>query len=273
MRKLLTSLLLICCIQAFLIESASAGLMLGVKGWYADWDSATSKAIADSMVSYLKAYDSTWDINATAKPGNGYLVGPMLGYQTEDKVWSFSMALMMLNKFNQKTDVTVTISGTPVKMDVTNVLDRKDYDFSASYLLSNSFKVVAGFKYMTANYNIDYQIQGYAKKDYMDIKTESYIPALGIAFAAPLSEKLAFSIQAGVLYIMPKFTETGTKINVDNSLGVNVEPSLSLLVSENFLLQAGIRYQIYEVKFNEVDMNFTKVDQFIGFTFSAVFLF
>jgi long-subunit fatty acid transport protein len=158
-------------------------------------------------------------------------------------------------------------------MNVTTELKRKDLDVSAGYLLSNYFKLIAGFKYTMASYNVDYEIGG-SKYNFVDIDAKSYIPTVGIAFAYPILEKLIIGIQAGILYVISDYNDKtdNKKINTDNSWGINIEPIISYPVTDNILLQLGARYQIYSVKFTDSDLGVTKNDQFLGATFAVIYL-
>jgi len=243
-------------------------VMLGVKGWYAQWDSAFDKAIAESFVQGLNDANPGDNWSSTAKPGSGFLAGPMLGYLTDDKDWSFSAAFMVLSSFKTSTDWEE--STTPLAITTKTEMNRKDVDISISRVLNEYFKVYAGYKYITAKYKTE--LSG---SPWFEVEMKNSIPTAGIAVATSIAEGLVAGVQGGVMYVMPEYKFEGEKVKTKDSVGLNIEPNLSYLATDNFMLQVGVRYQIYSVKFDDPANGWTgsKNDQFLGLTLAGIYLF
>jgi len=262
------SILLILFVISVKSDAQAGTVMIGAKAWYLEWDSAFDKAIADALVKELNNTNPSQKWSANVKPGTGFLAGPLLGYQTDDNKWSFSSAFMFVNSFQTKSEwsesnVYHSVVGTKTTMD------RKDIDLSVSYLLLDFMKVFAGFKYVTANYDVNFESDG---SDFYNAKMTSKIPTAGIAVATSISENLVIGLQVGVMYIIPSYKMDGETVKADNSYGFTVEPNISYTITENFMIQLGIRYQIYNVKFTEPGWSVTKNDRLLGGTVSAVYL-
>jgi hypothetical protein len=255
-------------------RSLQAGtMMIGAKAWYAEWDSAVAKALGEYLVVALDDYYGI-TMDATISPGRGFLLGPLIGYLTDDNKWSFSAAFMLLSTFKQMSTFEGTGLYEGVDMDVTTGLNRMDFDASASYLLSNYFKVIAGVKLLIASYDVNFKIEGYPEEDFVEVDSRSYMPTVGLALAYPVFQNLVVGVQGGLLYIISDYYSKTDKedIDTDNSFGFNVEPNLSYLLMEHFMIQFGIRYQVYSIKFTDPDLGVTKNDRFLGATLSAIYL-
>ena len=72
----------------------------GVKYWDAEWDSGMLDwFVKDIGTSFI---ETSGQFSAQRNPGDGYLAGPLLGYQTANGKWSFSAAPMVFSSFTQK---------------------------------------------------------------------------------------------------------------------------------------------------------------------------
>ncbi len=73
--------------------------MLGAKYWYAAWDSAVldwfEKEVGIGFLANGLTLESDLDM------GSGFLAGPLLGYQSDDGIWSVSLAPMVFSSFSQ----------------------------------------------------------------------------------------------------------------------------------------------------------------------------
>lgn len=261
----LISVLLVTFSVTALTEAYAGTVMIGAKAWYLEWDSAFDKAFADMLVNYINATEPTQNWTATYKPGRGFLAGPMIGYQTDDRQWAFSGAFMFINSFKTNTVWNESnVYGGDVKTKTE--MDRKDVDLSVSYMLTDFMKVFVGYKYIKATYTSKFD----DGSEFYKIEMTSSMPTAGVSFATSLTESLVAGVQFGAMYVKPEYKWDGETIKADNSYGVTVEPNLTYVLSENFMLQMGVRYQIYSVKFT--DWNLTKNDQMLGVTASVVFL-
>jgi len=245
----------------FLAEANAGTILVGAKGWYAEWDSAFDKAFADAITTALPGFSST------VKPGTGFLVGPTAGYQSDNGDWSLSVAYMAFSSFTNKTEYE--FSG--VTVETKTEMQKRDLDIALSYSLSDYFKVFAGYKYVTCKYDVNFD----DGSDFYEVKMTSSIPTAGAGLAFPLSEEIALGLQFGLLYVFPEYKISDEKIKTENGYGISIEPNLTFLLSESIMTQLGIRYQVYNVKFADPSypMETTKNDQLVGVTLAVMYLF
>ena len=177
--------------------------MLGVKGWYAYWDSA----VLDWFEKDIRAgfREMGLSLNSDIDTGTGYLAGPLLGYQTADGTWAFGIAAMFFSSFSQDWDG----EAGQMKLETDVETDRWDLDFSIVYSLSRhqdvwSFfrysSLFAGFKFQKVDYDLELEydtLMGRRRFDYK-LDAEVYMPTLGAGFVFPMLDNLAFGLQAGV---------------------------------------------------------------------------
>jgi hypothetical protein len=128
MKRIFFCIVFIPLIIVFNTTSLRAGtVLIGVKFWYAFWDSSTAKCFEEAIARKTAAYDP----EVEAQTGKGYLAGPVLGYQTDNRLWSFSIALMLLNSFSEEIKYFHNIpSRTEIPCDVE--LDRREVDTAIS---------------------------------------------------------------------------------------------------------------------------------------------
>ena len=291
----------------FFAGAAHAGtLMVGLKGWYAFWNGTPNRfaEIVDDAVDEgveLAIPGVVSDTNSSKETGTGFLAGPIMAYQTDDRMWAFSLAFMYLSMFNYETTAKGTVVGVGWSgindLDYTIELQRREIDIAVSRSISPWMQVYAGYKYLRLENNIGISgsiiitnpppvaVVGTINSD-VEIAIYSHTPTAGLGFVVPLSEKSFFGLQTGVIYIMPEFESKATNNNtgvVDkesssfkNKLGVNIEASISFLAQEKIMFQIGYRYQ--GVKLERSDTSgqvgsFGVWDSFHGVTFSALLLF
>jgi hypothetical protein len=281
-------------------------LMVGLKGWYAFWNGAPNRfsEIVDDAVDegIEQGLPGTVSTTASSKEtGKGFLAGPVVAYQTDDRIWAFSLAFMYLSMFNYDTSANGTVVG--VGWDGRNEinynveLQRKEIDIAISRSVSTWMKVYAGYKYQRLENKIG--ISGSIIRTNplpemfiapinsdVEITIYSHTPTAGLGFVVPFSEKSFFGLQTGVIYMMPEFESKATNnltgavekesSSFKNKLGVNIEASVSFLAQEKILFQIGYRYQ--GVKLQRSDDGGQSGDpgvwdSFHGITFSALLLF
>ena len=251
----------------FSIPSASrAGtFMLGLKGWYTSWDSAFAKTLGAYYHDYFVAAGIPNTV--TINPGTGYLAGPLVGYQTDDRKWSLSFAGMIFSSFKQNTKFETSTEKAVLDLKLT----RKDMDFTAGYSLSDHLKLFAGYKYMYTRADLKFKFYN-GEQDMGWYQTTSNIPSFGVGTAFPLSDKLLLSGQFGLLYVKTNMEyKDGTSYKVDNSWGYTIEAALNYLLTQNVFLQAGVKYQTFTLKISDLKTN--EKDNFFGFTGSAIYMF
>ncbi|HOP62451.1 MAG TPA: hypothetical protein PK358_01865 [Spirochaetota bacterium] len=306
MKKVLNLIILL-----LLLLTTSAGIAgtisVGVKGWYAYWDGvpdSLSKIVDDDVDEGIEEALSgagTVDSNTESSKdtGKGFLTGPVLAYQSDDRLWSLSLALMYFSSFKYSTtsEGTITI-GPPTNQNGEHHLDysidlkRREIDIALSRSVSARAKVFAGYKYQSLEHNLSVTgpiyISGVPVGDVdtdTEIKITSHIPTAGAGYVFPVSESIFLGLQAGVIYIIPEYTtETTDNISgeksdhsatLDKTFGINLEAAASFLFMENLIFQAGYRYQGMRVKHtaSDEDDSIDVWDSFQGVTFSALYLF
>ena len=115
--------------------------MASIKFWYASWDSAVLDWFEQDLAAGFR--ENGIALEADSDPGDGYLAGPLVSYQTENGKWSFSGAFMVFSHFSQDWD------GSAPGMNIASSLDleRFDLDFAVNYTLHKYVKVFVGYKH------------------------------------------------------------------------------------------------------------------------------
>ena len=259
-------------------SNAHAGTwMVGGKAWIAVWDSFLPD-IFDDMEDYDEHFDDTYIFSIDrADPGTGFLIGPMIGYQSADGLWSFSAAFMFISSFSQdiKVDVSYINFGDPSenyedKETISADLKRTDLDFAFGWNIGHHFKLFAGYKYQ------DYDMA--IKDDWGTIKYSmtAHMPTVGAGAAFPLSDAVVLGIQGGISYLMGDVKVEGESIDLENTLVYNGEINLSFLTEGNMILQAGYRFQQFkfeaETEMDGETFEYSATDRFHGLTLAAVFI-
>ena len=170
----------------------------GVKYWHATWDSAIldwfEKDIAETYRENRLILVSHKD------PGDGYLAGPLFGYQTDDRKWSFSFSPMVFSSFSQEWE------GSNGFINLANsiVLERKDFDFAASSTINKYLKWYVGYKYqdMKMDFNLTYVVPGtnFSHVFHYEVESKVHIPTVGLAGVYQITDHFVVGLQAGVLF-------------------------------------------------------------------------
>lgn len=259
---------------------ANAGTFFtGVKYWQATWDSA----ILDW---FEKDISETYRENrlvmvAHKDPGDGYLAGPLFGYQTNDQQWSFSFSPMVFSSFSQDW------SGTSGFVNLSNTinLERKDFDLAASYTINKYLKGYLGYKYqdMKMDFNLAFKVPDTAfRQDFRyEVESQVHIPTAGLAGVYQISDHLVTGLQAGVLYAIPTLKMKEATLGIDQDvkpwpgLGFNTEVTLTYQPIQSVLLQGGYRYQVFEMEARAPGRTETtrSYDVTHGWTASAIYVF
>ena len=287
--------------------STAGSYMLGMKGWYAFWDGspdAISGIVDDDLDNGVEASldpSFTGTVNSESSSskstGKGYLAGPMLAYQTDDRIWSFSLAFMYLSDFTYDTTSSgIFTIGPPENLNGINTLNytielkRREIDVAISRSISSRMKIYAGYKYQSIEETLD--VKGTMVETTVpfsgsidsttDIKVTFHIPTAGIAFIFPMTDSIFLGVQAGLLYYIKPAYRTDTKDNnsglitsessyYESTLGINTEANISYLRSDKLLFQLGYRYQGARLKNESGSINVW--DSFHGVTLSALYIF
>lgn len=293
MKKVYTTLLAFVLLWAFPCTKGEAGTFtIGGKYWYeTTWDSALLN-IVDGIWTETLQEMGFYNIESDLHVGSGYLAGPVLGYQTSDKIWSISFAPMVFSHFSQKVVGSSLIDidiydlgpgfGIPFEGNSQFTIDvtRRDYDLAVSYALLNhtdtySFleycRVFLGLKYQTVSYDfgITTRVGIDSFTDEMGFDYKVYMPTVGVGFVFPLSEDVAAGIQGGIG--VAHFSD----IEVDDSLAFNVEANVNILARDKMIIQFGYRYQKFSFDLEDPDFNKTyeSEDKTYGPTLTLTYAF
>lgn len=292
MKKAYVFLCLLAVLLALHPAKAKAGTyFVGLKSWYeTTWDSALLDIYDQNINDDLPSI-GFYDVESDTYVGTGYLAGPLFGYQTNDKLWSFSFAPMVVSDFSQEIrgaalyDIDIgSIFGfpglyMPVTASTKTVVDvtRRDYDLAVSYSLSQFKENYSFFKYCKAYLGLKYQEIDYdfhlttkvgnlsPLTDTVSFDYQVYVPTLGGGFVYPFTEEIVGGIQVGLG--MAHFEG----IDVDDSIAYTFEASINISPAESVIVQIGYRYQQFSYDLHTNDgRNFSAVDKTRGPTLSLV---
>jgi hypothetical protein len=248
----------------------------GVKYWDAEWDSGILDWFEkDLATSFLQ---SRGQFTAHRNPGDGYLAGPLIGYQTANGKWSFSAAPMVVSSFTQ----TWSGQSGAMALDGDVDLERIDVDLAANYTLSDRYKLFAGLKYqdMEMDFVLSYDPGGTPLVDTYKVSSTAYIPTIGAAGVFPLGSKVVASAQGGLLYALTDLTITNAAGQTDDiwphpGLGLNLEGNFTYQPLNDLLLQLGYRYQVFTIEARGPgrDDIVKSYDITHGLTLTAVYVF
>lgn len=248
-------------ILLMLFPSVSWGgqFMLGAKTWYAAWDSAVLDWFEKDIGVGFAANGLT--LHSDIDTGSGYLAGPLVGYQSNDGLFSLSIAAMMFSDFSQDW------SGQAGGMRLTTQIDteRTDIDLAVSMALSAFADKGAFLKYAKIYLGYKYQIVDYDLRLYYDtflmpsqqydyrLNAKVHMPTIGLGLAYPVSAKLALGLQAGIgiaLIDLDLAYPAGGQFSISPSasLTYNGEATLSYMATEHLIVQLGLRSRIWYLK-------------------------
>lgn len=258
------------------IISEAGGFNLGVKGWYTIWDSAVLDWFEKNLITDLASLGRT--IDASKDSGSGYLLGPLISYQTNDGKWSASLAAMVFSSFSQDWDG----SAAGMDMDADVDLERYDIDLALSYSLNKYMWLFIGYKYQ--DMNMDFRLtytatMGTITNEYK-LESSVHIPTGGVGFVYPITDKLALGLQLGLLYTIPDLTmidNDGTTYDIwpRGDFGFNGEFNINYRLIDHLIFQLGFRYQHFqlEARMPETWEKIESDDITYGPTLSAIWVF
>lgn len=228
--------------------SKAGTFFLGVKGWYTFWDSGILDWLEKDIA--LSFQQNRVQFEARRDEGDGFLVGPLLGYLTDDGKWSVSLAPMIFSNFTQDWDGSASAMMLSGSADLT----RRDYDLAITYHYSQYIRFFAGYKYqdMDLDFTLNTTTTLGTQTDTFNVEAEAHIPSFGVGVVLPLiQEKVVVGAQAGLLYPMMDMeitNQSGTTEDIlpHSRLGFNVEGNLTYQPWESIIIQAGYRYQMFE---------------------------
>jgi len=240
------------------VSSGGGTIMVGGKYWYASWDSAVLDWFEKDIGVGFKAMGVT--LQSDVGRGKGYLAGPVLGYQTEDGTWAFSLAAMAFSDFSQDWQGTAGTMSINTNIDTT----RRDFDLAVTHSLSRHkdkfslleyCRIYFGYKYQTVDYDLKLQYNttmGIRSYDYQ-LEAQVHMPTVGFGIVYPVFSKLVLGLQGGVglaLINLKMKDPNGSNFDIDPeySFTFNTEANLNFLPIKNLIIQLGFRYQEWYLK-------------------------
>ena len=231
------------------IVSGAGSWMVGVKGWYASWDSAVLDWFEQDLAAGFA--ENGINLQADSDPGDGYLIGPVVSYQKEGSKWSFSAAFMGISDFSQDWNG----SAPGMNIDSNLDLERYDFDLAANYTVHQYVKVFFGLKYQKTEMDFTLRYDALMNPRVFNYKLEAdtYMPTAGVGLAYPINEKFALGLQLGVLYTdidLEITDEEGVTFDIwpKSTWGFNGEITLNYQPTNHWILQLGYRYQIWQLE-------------------------
>lgn len=263
------------------VHAGAGTYYTGVKWWQTSWDSAILDWFEKDIGETYRA--NRLQLTAHKDAGDGYLAGPLLGYQSNDRKWSVSFSPMVFSSFSQDWNGTAD----PMMLATRVSLERKDFDLAASYAINEYLKGYVGYKYqdMQMEFILTFTApmggQTITQTFHYDLDSQAHIPTAGLAGVYQISDHLVTGLQAGVLYAIPSLTVTEASSGVNQDirpwpgLGFNTEATLTYQPLKNVLLQGGYRYQVFKMEARapgrtEITRSY---DVTHGVTLSAIYVF
>jgi hypothetical protein len=315
-------------IAGMLTADIQAGtISAGIQTFYASWDSGMGKMTASAVeaqltkemeqgVSSIAGFTGYSNLEVGDPESSGFVYGPILGYRTEDKKWDFTLALMWFGTYTTSVDASVSATGTgsfPFVVSTTVtlpfstefIIEHRDIDFQAGYMLTELFRIFAGYKYQSyettlgADYNFNYFGQQlYASHNFTTSAT-MHMPYVGGGIVYAINNWATMRANLGFGFIVAGSMEqdneisgniAGTPINTEyNFSGAKVEMAyclmgniiLGITLANRVNIEVGYQYQRFTFKVKDADLDAdgqaddsgSETDYFYGFTMSAVYLF
>lgn len=301
--------------------SAFAGtLSVGAQAWYVKWDSGLASMNAQMVEAQLRRELDKGVLNLgemTSYEGleigdpesSGFLAGPRVSYQTEDKKWDFRLSSMLFGAYSTTVDTSVRVSATfPIVGSITQSLpistdfeiEYRDIDLRATRMLTENIGVLAGAIYQTyssefeSNYSFTYQSSSMSSS--LKFKLDAWMAMLyaGLSYRHPLGTMFSFTGNIGAGCPVAGAVEqdlaiTGSFFNntITNDGGEIkmafmgfAEIALGMKLGERVNLELGYQYRRLTVKVDKVDLNAdgnadestSETDIFHGVTFAASYL-
>jgi len=254
--------------------------------WYTWWDSAlgdfAAKAADDSVEELFAEVYLPLEMRSDPNQGKGILGGPMISYQTDDGLWSMSLAWMGFSDFSQDADLSATLWGYTYNGKYNLELDRSEIDFAISRNVSERFKIFLGYKYQKLEYEYDFSDADGTLPVYKAEATMT-MPSVGVSYVHPFLNNMFVGLQGGLLLVngfigyrelLWPIEGFGGYENFDTTVGFNGELSLSYMITQKIMLQCGYRLQSIKLKadFGE-GLKLDDTDTVHGFFLTTLYMF
>ncbi len=295
-------------------------LSAGVQGWYTFWDSGLAKMNTQALESQLKRemdqakddlpdfidYDS---LKVGDPESKGPCFGPVIAYETGDKKWQFSSAIMWFGFYTTSVDSSVMVEGDfpvvgtvkrPVGINTELEIDYKEIDLRVQRLFMNTFGIFAGYKYEAfsseekADYSVSFNGDSMSASLDFSLDSNMHMVYAGAAYIRPFFQKFIFNGNLGFGIPFAGGVEQDIRIrstffddDIKNSGGeiksaymIFGEIIIGYKLSENVNLEAGYQYRRLNVEVEKIDSNADgdaidsaeEVDVFHGIIVSATYL-
>jgi hypothetical protein len=314
--RIATVILMLLCVTAF----ASAGtLSPGVQAWYVSWQSGMAKLNADIIEAQLRkeldaaditssfnTYINGYSLDVGDPESSGFIIGPAIRYETDDRLWEFNLAVMWFGAYttNIDTSFVLNITGLPgpfangsIPFTVNSELEiaHRDIDLRVRRKINDSISVFLGYKYQSyetsieSHYNINYESTIiFASNLDFSFFAEVHMPYAGLGYRHPFGD--SFSLAANLGLGVPvggraekELTINGTdyseNFKIKMAWAVMADIGLVYVMGGSVELRLGYQYQRFTLSVEEIDLDQDGrsndsgdyVDVFQGVTFAAMY--
>ncbi|HPA73641.1 MAG TPA: hypothetical protein PKY31_15330 [Spirochaetota bacterium] len=298
---------------------ASAGtLSPGVQAWYVSWQSGMAQLNADIIEAQLRQEldaadgDGTFGGNINGysldvgnPEGSGFIFGPALRYETDDRLWEFNLSIMWFGAYTTNIDTSFILNVTgispllngsiPFKVSSELEIDHRDIDLRARRKITDAFSAFVGYKYQSyetsigSHYNINYgSTINFASNLDFSFFAEVHMPYAGVGYSHPFGS--AFSLAANLGLGVPiggraekelsiNGTDYSENFDIKMAWAVMGDISLVYVMGSSVELRLGYQYQRFTLRVENIDIDQDGqsddsgdyVDVFQGVTFAALY--
>ncbi len=305
-------------LHSVMISLAHAGtLKPGVQGSYLIWDSGVAAMNVDILENQIKKELDQGVLNLGDLAGyenleisdpetTGYMYGPVLSYETDNKKWEFRGSLMWFGKYTTSVDSTVTMSANipilgnttmPFTINTEMEMEYKDIDLQVKRMITGTFGILAGYNFQSYKSEIEsdytFNFMSASMSASMDFKLDSFMHLLYLG--APFRKEISplFLVKGTLGAGIPVAGKADQKLvisstffseDITNNNGKVVmaylvfgDVSLGARPAPNLTIWAGYQYRRFSMKFEDLDMNADgisnesagKTDNYHRITFTA----
>lgn len=305
------------------VDTLSAGtLSLEGQAWYVTWNSGLAKMnaqiveaqlqkeLAQGVTSYsdLASYQG---LEVGDPESSGFLIGPCISYQTDDKKWEFRLSSILFGSYSTSVDSSVTVNANimgfasittslPISTDLE--IEYRDIDYRTTRMLTDRFGIFAGINYQSytseldSNYSFQFNTAGQSMSSNLSFSLDAWMAMLyaGLSYRQPFGNIFTFRGNAGAGTpvaggVEEDLTITGTFFN--NAISTDggkvkmafmgfAEIGLGMKLGDSVNLELGYQLRRLTVKVEKVDLNADgnadestdETDLFHGVTFVASYL-
>ena len=228
-----------------IVRPLSAEWMLGLRTWQASWSPGIMRKVKeeDSNESFWSAVSGNSRlayVPFASDSVSGIYSGPLVNYISDSKKWSFSFvglrgasgvqSFTQLD-FSEFTNGTTTIGQNDARLFQTTPT-RNDLDANVGYSFAEHWKVFAGGKLQSYDYDSETNLAGsvFGAHDFgagaerfssvlfgvgnQRIKHSYRGPTAGLAYAHPISETGSLSISVGFFRASGDIQDSATRVTV-----------------------------------------------------------